>query len=415
MIPKHPWKLVPLAAVVALGLFMFGGGLSPTSVQADVSIDAADTLTSGVAFEFDVDADEETGDLTVTVSGANTTDLDLTLIECDGCDETDENDNGDGDPGVELIINTEDNQFTSGTLTFSLVADCEGGDTLTITVTQEIADPPNDKDEVQVECVEANVTIIKEAPDDPEEEFEFSVTASGSQDCEGSFTLVDGGSEGLSCEADVEYTLSEDVPDGFTVTIDCSDTGSPDIEIDEEAGEVVFTLGDDETIECTFVNEGGGGAPDTVTVSAAPNAVNCNSISFISIVVRDAGGQGVEDGTPITVATNIGSLNQTSTQTTGGGGGATVIFTAPANSGGTATVTATSGGKSGNATIQVNCAAATAVPPTVVPTAVPGTVTPPSTGDAGLADSGSSRQTTAGALLIAGSLLGGLAIVRRRA
>jgi hypothetical protein len=410
MIPKHPWKLVPLAAMFALGLFMFAGGLGPPAAQANVdAVNAPEGASDGDTVEITVEAEVDVGDLIIqaTTDGSGT--LVLDNVSCDPSCSNDIDDEGtdtvtidtggvSGDAGDALLV------------TLELEIECEPGDIITITATDD-----DDDESAEIECIEVNVTITKVAVDDPDEEFEFSVTAAGSADCEGSFTLSDDQSELLQCEADVEYTVSEDLPDGFTVTIDCSDTGSPDIDINEEDAEVVFTLGEDETIECTFENEGGGGAPDTVTVSAAPNAVNCNSISFISIVVRDADGQGVEDGTPITVATNIGSLNQTSTQTTGGGGGATVIFTAPANSGGTSTVTATSGGKSGNATIQVNCAAATAVPPTVVPTAVPGTVTPPSTGDAGLADSGSSRQTTAGALLIAGSLLGGLAIVRRRA
>jgi hypothetical protein len=416
---------LPLAALFAVGLLLFGGGLSPSDVQAEVSISADESLTSGVLFTFEVDADNDVGDVVVTVTGDNSTDLTLTLTECGGCDEDGDDDDGDGDPGVELTINSDDSGFDGGTIEFTLLATCEALDELTITVDQELVED-NDTDSDTVDCIVANVVVISESPDDPDLEIDFDITAPGSNDCEGSFALMDGDSESVTCEADVEYTISEDIPDGATVTIDCSDTGSPSIEIDEDAGTVVFELTDDETIECTFLTElgeEGPGAPDTVTVSAAPNAVNCNSISFVSIVVKDAEGIGVADGTAIAVSTNIGSLNQTSTTTTGGGGGATVIFTSPSNSGGTATVTATSGGKTGSAPITVNCSPATAIPPTVAPqaTATPrpatGTVTPPSTGDAGLADSdgGSSWQTLAVALVATGGLLGGLVLVRRRA
>jgi hypothetical protein len=324
MITKRPWKLLPIAAMFALGLFVFGGGV-PSAVHADVSISADESLTSGVVFTFEVDADSDVGDVVVAVTGDNTTDLTLTLTDCGGCDEQDDDDDGDGDPGVEITINSDDAGFDGGTLEFTLLATCEALDTLTITIDQETADPPNDTDDDTVDCIVANVVIISESPDDPDLEIDFDITAAGSNDCEGGFALADGESEAVTCEAGIEYTIEETIPDGGTVTIDCSDTGSPAIEIDDDAGTVVFELEDDETIECTFVTElgpDGPGAPATVTVSAAPNAVNtCNGISFVSIVVKDANGVGVADGTAVNVSTNIGSLNQTATTTTGGGGG----------------------------------------------------------------------------------------------
>jgi len=418
MISKRPWKLVPLAAMFALGLLLLvpGGTGQPLPVSA--------AYTCPGTHNIEITIEDQNGD-PVTTPGS------IVIISPDPTDNagtrtyTDDGTNDDDSPNETGVILEANACSTSGgdgfTITLDDVPEDSGctidssGDEDTVT---NVAG--NVSATLLVECIEPNVVIILEAPDDDALEFDFSVTAPGSNDCEGSFVLIDGGEEGLACEADITYTITQDIPSGWTLAIDCSDTGSPSIDIDEDAGTVVFELSGTETIECIFSNEKGATGPATVTVSAAPNAVNCNSISFVSIVVKDAAGLGVADGTAITASTNIGSLNQTSTTTTGGGGGATLIYTSPSNSGGTATITATSGGKSGTATIQVTCSPATAVPPTIAPTAtrVPttSTVSPPSTGDAGLAsDGGSGWQLTAVALLITGSLLGGLAVARRRA
>jgi hypothetical protein len=163
------------------------------------------------------------------------------------------------------------------------------------------------------------------------------------------------------------------------------------------------------------------GTASSITVSAAPSTASCNGSSFVTVVVKTSGGSNVADGTSVTVTTNSGSVSP-GTATTSGGGILT-IFTAPAT-GGTAKITATSGGATGSADVAVNCgpaATATTAPPPPIPTASTGggggVISPPNTGDAGLSDTdkGIAWTTVVGILLIAGSLAGGLTVARRRA
>jgi hypothetical protein len=133
----------------------------------------------------------------------------------------------------------------------------------------------------------------------------------------------------------------------------------------------------------------------------------------VTVLVRTSGGQNVPNGTTVTVSANIGSVSPTSATTNNGG--ILVVYTAPASQGGTATITATSGSVSGTTQIQLNCTTA----PTAVPTQPPAptavaTIAPPRTGDGGLVED-AAWTTYAGILLIAGSVLGAFAVVRKRA
>lgn len=154
-------------------------------------------------------------------------------------------------------------------------------------------------------------------------------------------------------------------------------------------------------------------APSQATVSAAPTSLNCNGSSFITAVFRDAAGNPVPNGTQVTITANIGSVSPSTASTNGGS--VLVLYTAPATSGGTATITATAGGVSGTATITVNCVQATNTPVPPTPTSPPagGVIVPPATGDGGLAAGGPAR-LYGGIALIALSLLGALAVLRPR-
>ena len=168
---------------------------------------------------------------------------------------------------------------------------------------------------------------------------------------------------------------------------------------------------DDESIECTFLNE-----PDasdevaTVTASAAPSSVVCSGSSFVIIVVKTASGQNVADGTAVSISTNIGQLSPTSAMTSGGG--VLTIFTASSNQGGTATITASAAGKMGTALITVDCATQPTPAPTATP--LPPIIQPPSTGDAGLVAQGTDWRAFGGLLLIATSLWGSIVLAGRR-
>ncbi|HEY4685687.1 MAG TPA: hypothetical protein VII57_06530 [Dehalococcoidia bacterium] len=157
-----------------------------------------------------------------------------------------------------------------------------------------------------------------------------------------------------------------------------------------------------------------------VTVSSSFATLACNSFSVITVTVRDGGGNPLPNVT-LNVAASIGSVSPTQV-TTGTGGAATTLYTAPATQGGTATVTATvaSTTVSGSTTILINCAAtptATTVPPTATATRAPTTgLGAPSTGDGGLADGGGTGWPVyAGFVLTASALIGGVIAFRVRA
>lgn len=135
-------------------------------------------------------------------------------------------------------------------------------------------------------------------------------------------------------------------------------------------------------------------APSTVITNTSPLTVSCNGTSVVNITVRDAAGHAVKAGTPVTITTTLGAISPTSGHVTNDQGSVFAFLTAPATTGGIATVTATAGAASGSATVTVNCGAAaptaTTAPPPAATAGTTGTgvITPPNTGDAGLAARG---------------------------
>jgi len=137
-------------------------------------------------------------------------------------------------------------------------------------------------------------------------------------------------------------------------------------------------------------------AATNVTVSASPASTTCTSPSSISVTVKDANGNLAPNGTSVTVSASTGTVSPNVVSTSGGY--ATTTFTAPNNSNGTATVTASSGQGTGYATVSFSCTSAAPItsapaapvfPPAVQPTfAGPSIILPPNTGDAGLAAQG---------------------------
>jgi hypothetical protein len=370
-----------------------------------------------------INTEVNTGTITVRVDGGDaTTDLVLTVDDCGGCDQDGDSDSDEADNGVQITFNSADAQFDGGVIDLLLSATCEEADTLTVTVTQSLADP-NDEDSDTIECVAANLTIIKETVGGTgTEEFDFEVLSDDDPNCDGvSFTLVDGDSETLACDdANATYEITETIPTGWTVAITCTDVGIPNsgIVVDNEGGTVDVTLGAGDSAICTFTNTLGGtvtptaGAASSLTASANPNSVVCNGSSFIAITVKDGSGAAAANGTSVIVQTNLGAVNPSNTTTTNGG--ALVLFTAPANQGGTATITASAGTATGNTTVSVNCSAATATPPPPPPPATGGGIQPPNTGDAGLADQ-ATLPVVLGIAIALASIIGALAVVRVRA
>jgi hypothetical protein len=148
-----------------------------------------------------------------------------------------------------------------------------------------------------------------------------------------------------------------------------------------------------------------------VVVSASPASTTCSSPSSISVTVKDVNGNIAPDGTSVTVSASTGTISPNVVSTSGGY--ATTSFAAPANSNGTATVTATSGQGTGYATVAFSCTgasttapAAPVYPPAAYPTYTgPAVIMPPNTGDAGLASNARSS-SYAGLALVTLSVIG---------
>jgi len=278
-----------------------------------------------------------------------------------------------------------------------------------------------------------NITIVKDATGGTGSEvFDFDVTATSSHDCEGSFSLGDGDSEPLDCEVDVQYTITEDVPAGWDLTqISCVRDGglaSSAVVVQLSSDRVLITLGDsNDSVECTFHNTKTttttAGIPARTQAIATLATLGCNASELVNITVVDANGLAVANGTPVTVTASIGTVTPAVTQTSAGG--AVVLYTAPASTGGVAILTAIAGGIVGQTQIVVNCTPAptpTTPPPPPPPPPPPaadtgaGVIRPPSTGDAGLADSsGFGWQLSALALLAVSLTVAGVTLVARRA
>ena len=148
-----------------------------------------------------------------------------------------------------------------------------------------------------------------------------------------------------------------------------------------------------------------------VTVSASPASTTCTSPSSISVTVKDANGNIAPDGTSVTVSASTGTISPNVVSTAGGY--ATTTFTAPGNSNGTATVTASSGQGTGYATVAFSCTGSATIPdgtyypPAAVPPSYtgPAVIMPPNTGDAGLAANGHTA-SYAGLVLVTLSVIG---------
>lgn len=133
---SHTWKLLPLAALFALGAFMLiSGGTGTQTARADVTsmeLDG-DVLT--------IESDAGHGDLTITLSSVESdTDTSMEITDCNNCNEE-----GDDDE-TELVIDTDDpdyDEFVEITLDIS----CPDSDNITIT-----AEDDEGSDDVTYEC-----------------------------------------------------------------------------------------------------------------------------------------------------------------------------------------------------------------------------------------------------------------------
>ena len=392
------WKLLSLAAVFALGLLVLmpGGATQPPSARADIDRISAEDLSiqSGDSTDITIVAEEDDGDVTVTVSSVATgTTAELELRDCDGCDEED-----NPDINHTLTIDSDDDDFPEdGVLEVRLTLTCEDRDPVRVR-----AEQGGDRPSVVVTCnPEGNIVIGNSADDDDSVDFDFEI--SGDSSCREDFTLADNDEMSFKCDTDDEtYTITEDVPQGWELTeIDCDEENvrSRDIDVDIDDASVTIELSDeDQSVDCTFINQlEETGSPNSVVLIASTTTPACGLPIVVIATVKDQGGNLLEGVTVIFTAP-LGTFT-TQVGTTSSGKLATV-YTPPNTGSDLITITATTGGVVGTLPIQLSCAVAT---PTVTATAVtsPPSIRPPSTGDAGLAEtSGSSWML----LAIAGAL-----------
>ena len=398
------WKLLSLAAVLALGLLalMPGGATLPPSAGADIDRISAEDLSiqSGDSTDITIVADEYDDEVTVSVgSVAGGTTAELELRDCDDCKEED----AEGDKDKPLRINSDDNDFPrDGVLEVRLTLTCEDRDPVRVR-----AEQGGDRPSVVVTCnPEGNIVIGNSADDDDSVDFDFEI--SGDSSCREDFTLADNDEMSFKCDTDDEtYTITEDVPRGWELTeIDCDDENVPsrDIDVDIDDASVTIELSDeDDSVDCTFINQlEETGSPNSVVLTASTPIRACDSTILVIATVKDQGGNLLEDVTVIFTAPRGTFTIQVGTTSSGK---LVTVYTLPNTGSAPITITARAGGVVGTLPIQVNCAVAT---PNVTATAVspppsirPPSIRPPSTGDAGLAEtSGSSWMF----LVIAGAL-----------
>jgi hypothetical protein len=305
--------------------------------------------------------------------------------------------------------------------------DCASGNTGTLRV-----DIIDDNTNERVTIAGAVVTF---SPDTQDAEGTDNVTDDSSEDSANTTTGRVLQNDTCSTAAGENYTVTlaslPDVLDDACDVVDSSDSGSvtedqtTTLELIVSCSAIATPTSTTPTATATSTTPTAtvtttAGPAASLTVSAAPSTVNCGGSSFVTVVVKNAQGGNVADGTSVSVTTNSGTVSPGSATTSGGG--ILTIFTAP-SAGGTAKITATSGSATGSADITVNCGpaatATTAAPPPVptVSTGGGGVITPPSTGDAGLteSDGGIAWSSIAAGLLIVSSLVGGLVLARRRA
>jgi hypothetical protein len=242
------------------------------------------------------------------------------------------------------------------------------------------------------------------------------------QDGTGSRSYVDNGSNDDSTtigQIQQDDACSASEATDYTITLEELPAALDDCDVDDD--EITTGLTQNTTVEFTLENcpevtpspspTGTAGAARTIVVQSANQQLGCANTTIVTITVRGANGQPVAAGTLVSIQASLGAVSPTSGQTTADGS-VFVFYTAPQNQGGTATITATAGSASGQATIAINCAQPTqAPPPTTAPT---GGITPPSTGDGGLSGGGG-WQTYAGVAMIIASVIGTLVVVRPRA
>jgi hypothetical protein len=411
------WKLLPLAAVAALGVAVLlpGGVTTPTGASANInSFSVTDTdLSSGDTTTVNVDADDGPGDLEVWVSGVGgSSTADFEITDCNGCDE-------EGDTGDDLLIDTTDSNFPSnGQIELELTVTCENADAMVVHVLHD-----GDEQTQNISCAPGgNITISKDAPDADSRDFDFSI--SGDSSCDQDFSLADGESQEFACDYGSEtYTITEDVPAGWALDdIQCSDDNisSGDINIDVENASVEVNLDDaDQALDCTFYNVFAGtatpGTAGSVTLTVSTNSPPCNLPVVVIATVRDDN-QLLLSGVDVEFSAPKGTFTITSGQTAAGV--LSTLYTGPSTGSEPIVLTATAGGKTGTTTITTNCAEAspTATATTVVPTATTGGIQPPNTGDAGLkSDGGSNTYVALGAFLavISTAFVGTVVVARR--
>jgi hypothetical protein len=124
--------------------------------------------------------------------------------------------------------------------------------------------------------------------------------------------------------------------------------------------------------------------PNKLSATASPLQVSCSGTSVITVAIRDGADNAIA-GSPVALTTTFGTLSPGGAQVSNAAGNVTVFFTAPASSGGIATITAISGSLKDTASVSVQCGSVAAISSVTPAPGGTGVIRPPNTGDAGLA------------------------------
>jgi hypothetical protein len=169
-----------------------------------------------------------------------------------------------------------------------------------------------------------------------------------------------------------------------------------------------------------------GGVPSSIAITANPSSLQCtgaSSVAFMSVTVKDAQGQNVQDGTNVTITADSGTFAPS--QATTLGGMTQFIYSPASTSSGTVNIRANAGSAQGTGSVNVSCSGSSTTPPPVSapvtspppPPSGPVTIQPPNTGDAGLAKDTHTDdwQLYAATSILVAMAAGAIALVRAKA
>ncbi|HEU0075739.1 MAG TPA: hypothetical protein VFS30_17195 [Dehalococcoidia bacterium] len=378
----HKLRVAPLYLAMVIALLAVGAVSifhGPPEASAEVTgVDASsNSFDSSEDVTITVDAEDFDGTLAVNTSEGELS-LDSCSVPADAGDCSGST-SGSGTSSVSVDTDAADTNSSPDPLTLVLTLSDVNCETSDESVTISASQGDGEDQDVVLTCLApeeetGSITIEKDTnPESSDVSFDFDGDL-------GDFDLEDDDSITFSDLDPDTYTVTEDAAsDWELVDIECD---SGDVSFSDNSVQIDLDSGDDVT--CTFVNEeedeDEDSYPSSVSIDSGLSSLDCGDSTFLTVTVTDSSGDAVEGGTVVSFSASLGSLSASSVATAGGR--ATVLYTAPGNTGGSAVISAYSEGVYGYETLTINCQAETPAVP--VPTPITQALAPPSAGDGGL-------------------------------